>query len=279
MGYEDTELFTDEDVTIKKVHMYGKVYNMPKAMHQMYALFSVVGGPLSRVFANSLDGKGRSAEGVYIENDGVYGVLDGHRIAAGTEEFMLRHCVRIPVDESKSTAIGAETTRVMYCAEDGEVYARFSIRYSFSEEFSMLLPHLKAAGILPLVYTRDPNLTSELLKSLTMGEDIIRVMKRQGIPPEKEKVYRRISAPAVTSADKSEAVNLFLLAKKYTAFQAAFGAGELVTMTVGAALAMVFSFSGVLVMPTAPLAILQLGVCVFLAIKSALTFRIGKKDK
>lgn len=279
VAYEDSEIFTDEDVSIKKVHMYGKVYNMPKAMHQMYALYSVVGGPLSKVFANSLDGKGRHAEGVYIEDDGTYGVLDGHRICAGTEEFMRRHCVRIPEDESRASLSGAETTKIMYCAEDGEVYARFSIRYSFSEEFSMLLPHLKTAGIVPLVYTRDPNLTCDTLKSLTMGEDVIRVIKKDGLSAEKEKVYRRISAPAVTSADKGEAVNLFLLAKKYTAFQAAFGAGELVTMMVGAALAMVFSFSGVLVMPTAPLALLQLGTCVFLAIKSALTFRIGKKDK
>jgi signal transduction histidine kinase len=74
----------------------------------------------------------------------------------------------------------------------------------------------------------------------------------------------------------SLAGNILLLSKKYTAFQAAFGAGELVTMMVGAALAMVFTFSGVFAMPTAPLALLQLLVCGFLYIKSALTFRTGK---
>ena len=275
--YDDVEIFSEEDVSIKKVHMYGKVYNAPKAMHQMYSLFSVVGGPLKRVFGSSIDGKGVSATEVYLEEDGICGVLDGHRILAGTEEFMHRHKVRIPEDESKNGSSGAETMKVMYGAEDGEVYVKFSIRYSFSEEFSMLLPHLKAAGIVPLVYTRDPNLTNDLLKSLTMGEDIIRVMKREGVPPKNEKVYRRISAPVVTSLEKTNAVNMLLLSKKYTAFQAAFGAGELVTMMVGAVLAMVFSLSGVFAMPTYPLALMQLVVCLFLHIKSALTFKTKNK--
>ena len=140
----------------------------------------------------------------------------------------------------------------------------------------MLLPHLRASGIVPLIYTRDPNLTSELLKSLTMGEDIIRVMKREGIPETDEKVYRRISAPVVTRGSKANAVNILLIAKKYTAFQAAFGAGELVTMMVGAVLAMVFSLSGASAMPSVPLALMQLCVCLFLGIKSRLSFRTKK---
>ena len=50
--YEDTEIFGIEDVSLRKVYLYGKAYNTPKAMKQMYALFSVVGGPLDFVFSS-----------------------------------------------------------------------------------------------------------------------------------------------------------------------------------------------------------------------------------
>ncbi len=280
IAYEDTEIFGVEDVSIKKVHLYGKAYNTPKAMKQMYSLFSVVGGPLDAVFTASLDRKCASATDIVIESDGISGSFEGHRIHAGTEEYMLRHKISIPAHDYRTKATATDSTKVMYGAEDGEVYVKFFVRYSFSEEFTMMLPYLKEQKIVPLIYTRDPNINLELLRILTMGEDVIRVMKKDTPRTAEERTYRHIDAAIVTLGDKSNAINMVLLAKKYTAFQVGLAVTELISMVVGAVLASVMCIGG-MVSSSVPgfalwLALWQVAWVVVLAVRSRLSFRIGK---
>ena len=271
--YEDTEIFGIEDVSLRKVHLYGKVYNTPKAMKQMYSLFSVVGGPLDFLFSSALDRKCSPAQDVVIEDNGVSGMLDGQRICAGTEEYMKSHGISIPEDDFRTNPASNDSTKVMYGAEDGEVYVKFFIRYSFSEEFTMLLPDLKARKIVPLVYTRDPNITADLLKVLTLGEDIIRVMKKYIPRSAEEKTYRRVDSGIVTHGDKGNAINMILLAKKYASFQTSLEATELIFMAVGAALAVFLAIGGMMVVPATVLALWQVGWCAVLSVRSKLHFR------
>ena len=271
--YEDTEIFGIEDVSLRKVHLYGKAYNTPKAMKQMYALFSVVGGPLDFLFSSSLDRKCPPADDVVIEENGVSGILEGHRICAGTDEYMKRHGISIPGDDYRTNPASTDSTKVMYGAEDGEVYVKFFIRYSFSEEFTMLLPDLKEKKIVPLIYTRDPNITTDLLKVLTLGEDIIRVMKKYTPRSTEEKTYRRIDSGIVTHGDKGNAINMVLLAKKYASFQSSLEATELISMIVGAVLAVVLKIGGMMVLPATLLALWQVVWCAVLVVRSKLFFR------
>ena len=271
--YEDTEIFGIEDVSLRKVHLYGKVYNTPKAMKQMYALFSVVGGPLDFVFSASLDRKCSSATGVVIEENGVSGTHEGRQICAGTEEYMKAHGITLPEDDYRTNPLATDSTKVMYGAENGEVYVKFFIRYSFSEEFTMLLPDLKEKKIVPLVYTRDPNITGDLLKVLTLGEDIIRVMKKDTPRSKEEKTYRRIDSGIVTHGDKGNAINMLLIAKEYTAFQRSLEGTELISMIVGSALAVVLAIGDMLVLPATLLALWQVVWCVVFSVRSKLFFR------
>ena len=271
--YEDTEIFGVEDVSLRKVHLYGKVYNTPKAMKQMYALFSVVGGPLDFVFSEALDRKCSPATDVVIEENGVSGMLEGKYVCAGTEEYMKAHGIAIPDDDYRTNPLSTDSTKVMYGAEDGEVYVKFFIRYSFSEEFTMLLPYLKEKKIVPLIYTRDPNITGELLKVLTLGEDIIRVMKKYEPRSKEEKTYRRIDSGIVTHGDKGNAINMVLLAKKYIAFQGSLEAFELISMIVGTALAVVLAMGDMLVLPATLFALWQVVWCVVFSVRSKLFFR------
>ena len=271
--YDDTEIFGIEDVSIQKVHLYGKAYNTPKAMKAMYALFSVVGGPLDFVFSSALDRKCSSAENVVIEDNGISGIMDGHRICAGTEEYMLNHGITIPEEDYKTNTSSSGSTRIMYGAEDGEVYVKFFIRYSFSEEFTMLLPDLKEKKIVPLIYTRDPNITTDLLKVLTLGEDVIRVMKKYVPHSAEDKTYRCIDSGMVTHGNKDNAINMVLMAKKYANFQYSLATTELMSMIVGAVLAVVLAIGGMLVIPATLLSIWQLSWCAVLYFRSKLTFQ------
>ena len=272
-AYEDTEIFGIEDVSLRKVHLYGKVYNTPKAMKQMYALFSVVGGPLDFVFSSALDRKCPSASDVVIEENGVRGMHEGHSICAGTEEYMRSHGIAIPEDDYRTNPASTDSTKVMYGAEDGEVYVKFFIRYSFSEEFTMLLPDLKEKHIVPLIYTRDPNITNDLLKVLTLGEDIIRVMKKFVPRSTEEKTYRRVNSGVVTHGDKGNAINMVLLAKKYASFQSSLAATELISLIVGVVLAVVLAIGDMIVLPTTLLALWQVVWCAVLGVRSKLFFR------
>ena len=276
--YDDTEIFGIEDVSIQKVHLYGKAYNTPKAMKQMYALFSVVGGPLDFVFSSALDRKCPPAENVVIEDDGISGFMDGHRICAGTEEYMLSHGIAIPEDDYKTNSSSSGSTKIMYGAEDGEVYVKFFIRYSFSEEFTMLLPDLKEKKIVPLIYTRDPNVTTDLLKVLTLGEDVIRVMKKYTPRSTEDKTYRCIDAGMVTHGNKDNAINMILLAKKYANFQYSLSATEFMSMIVGAVLAVVLAVGGMFVIPATLLSIWQLAWCAVLYFRSKLTFQASPEE-
>ena len=281
VAYRDIEIFGREDVTVRKVHLYGKVYNTPKAMREMYALFSAVGGPLESVFADSLDRKCQPCDDVTIEDDGITGLFEGHTVMAGTEEYMRRHNVTIPEDDYKTKTFSTDSTKVMYGAEDGEVYVKFFIRYSFSEEFTMLLPELKARKIVPLVYSSDPNITCELLRVLTLGEDNIRVMRTYQALGE-DKIYRRVSSGAVTVGEKTGIVNLLLLAHKYTVFQSSFAVSELISMIVGAMLAVVLSFafiSDISRIPGFALAVWQIAWCGVLYVRSKMTFKTKKENK
>lgn len=269
--YEDTEIFGIEDVRIKKVHLYGKAYNTPKAMKQMYALFSVVGGPLDYVFSSSLDRKCPSATDIVIEDDGISGMMEGHRVYAGTADYMLRHGVTIPADDYRTNTSSSDSSKIMYGAEDDEVYVKFFIRYSFSEEFTMILPELKEKKIVPLIYTRDPNITGELVKILTLGEDIIRVMKKYVPKTSEERTYRHIDSGLVTYGDKSNAINMVLLAKKYTSLQSKLAVAELVSMVIGAVLAVVLSVGQFFAVPETLFALWHVAWCVALKLKSRFT--------
>ena len=279
VAFDDTDIFGPEDVNLKRFMLYGDRDNMEKAMRQMCALFAVVGGPLDFMFTNAIDNRVRhkSATNTVIEDDGLSGDVMGHRISAGSREYMIRNGIEIP-EAARPSDSASDTTKVLYAAEDGEVYAKFYIRYSFSEEFTSLLPSLKEQGIIPLIYTRDPNITNELLDTLTAGADCMRVVKIYR-PIREEKVYGRVSARMVTFGDKLNAIVMILLSKKYRAFTEKIRFTELLATFVGLVLAVVFGILGV--NPAAVIAsvVWQIVWCIVLHYMSISTFLREEKNK
>ena len=246
IAFEDTDIFGSEDVNLKRIIHYGDVDNMMKAMRQMSAIFANVGGPLDVIFSNSLDRKCPPATKPEIERDGIAGMVDGHIVRAGTAAYMERHGIKIPEGAASVRAGISDSTKVMFGAEDGVVYVQFHIRYSFSEEFTMILPTLKKEKIVPLIYTRDPNISGELISTLTNGDDCIRVLKKNTVIIGEDKIYRRISTGVVTSSDKIDTINVLLLSKKYTRLMKALSIMELVSMGVGCAAAIALAIAGAL---------------------------------
>jgi cation transport ATPase len=245
-AFDDTDIFGPDDVNLKRFMLYGERDSMEKVMRQMCALFAAVGGPLDCMFSAAIDNRVRhkTATNVIIEDDGICGEVAGHMICAGSEEYMRRNGIAIPAAAvTPERGVSLDTTKIMYASEDGEVYAKFYIRYSFSEEFTSALPSLREAGIIPLVYTRDPNVSTELLSTLTAGADDMRVLKVYA-PLGEHKVYSRVSASMVTYGDKLDAASMIVLSKKHKLFSLNVKFAELCATAMGMILAIALSLLG-----------------------------------
>ena len=278
VALDDVDVFGHEDVSLKRIIHYGGVDNVMKAMSQMSALFSVVGGPLDFIFANSLDRKCAPATNVTVEQDGICGKVEGHEVCAGTAEYMLRRGIELPSDADSARAGISESTKVMFAAEDGVIYVQFHIRYAFSEEFAGALPRLSQEKVVTLVYTRDPNVSGDLMKILTGGEDSIRVMKRYTTKTGEDKTYKSISAGAVTSGDKLDAVGIVLLAKKYVKLMKKLSIASLIAMASGLVLATVLAITGALTISSVAFFGWQAVWCLAFYIVARTGFTIKKKE-
>jgi hypothetical protein len=274
IAFEDVEIFGVEDVVLKSISLSESSGDFRRVMSRMTSLFASLGGPLHEMFKASVGKSYEPATSVTVEEYGASGIIDGEMVSAGTREYMERHGVALPYDPPSIAS-----TKTMYAAKDGELFAKFSIQYSFSEEFAVLLSTLRERGIVPLVYTRDPNVTNELLRFLG-GADVIRAMRICSPLPEKKRVYSRISSGMVTLADKPRAINLILVAKRYERLQRNVALTELSACAVGAALAAAISVCNMtLSLPSVLLGAWQLAWCAVLAVISARTFAAQKKKK
>ena len=275
--FEDTEVFGTEDVTLQRIKLFGNNENLSKALRQMSALFMNIGGPLDYLFSNSLDRKCAPATNIKVSKNGLRGECDGHTVLAGTYEYMKENGAEFANDADSGNESIYDSTKIMFAAEDGFVYAKFYIRYSFSEEFSMLLPALEDNGITPLVYTRDPNITNELIITLTAGADKIRVLKKCDTNADDGVIYNSVGAGLVTVGDKNNAINSILIAKKHEGLKDRLGITKLISMAVGGAMAAVLSIGGMTLVPTLVLAAWQAGWCVALHIISIRSFRADRE--
>jgi hypothetical protein len=210
IAFEDTDIFGPDDVVFKSVTLSDRSGDFRKVMRKMSSLFAAVGGPLDKVFANSLGSKCSPASSVIVENDGICGTVDGAVVMAGNRGYMERKGVKVPPEDQN----GIESTKVMYGAAKDMVFAKFSIQYSFSEEFALLVGSLIEKGIKPLVYTRDPNVTEDLINFLAGNKSNARILKKSGAKSENV-VYKSLCASFVTIGEKTDAVCDLMIAKNY----------------------------------------------------------------
>ena len=269
IAFDDVDVFGPDDVNLKRYVFLGEGDNIDATMRQMCSLFSVIGGPLGALFANALDSRmtTKMAQNPEIEVDGIAGSVGLNRVLAGTAEYMQRHGIEIA--DGATTDSKLDTTKVIYAAEDGKLSAKFYIRYSFSEEFTMTLPLLKKEGVVPLIYTRDPNINDELLQLLTAGTDSMRVMKLlTPVSSDETLRSREETATIVTAGDKMDVANIVLLSKKYKRFSDRLRSSELCASIVGAVLAVLLAFSGTLSAPAFVFSVWQIAWCFVVRIAS-----------
>ena len=153
----DTDLFPPGTIQLNGVKVYGE--EMRVAVSHAATLAKAAGSGLERVF----DGLLRSEGGRYEKLDdfsfyaegGWSGTVRGESLLLGTASFMKKMDVRLPGDINLKTGV--------FLAVDRQLVAVFAVKYNASENVDYALRMMQRSHILPILASRDPNITPALL--------------------------------------------------------------------------------------------------------------------
>ena len=154
----DTDLFPPGTIQLNGVKVYGE--EMRTAVSHAATLARAAGSGLERLF----DGLLRSEAGRYEKLDefsfyaegGWSGTIRGESVLMGTASFMRKMDVRLPGDINLKTGI--------FLAVDRQLIAVFAVKYNASENVDYALRMMRRGHILPILASRDPNITPALLQ-------------------------------------------------------------------------------------------------------------------
>lgn len=97
------------------------------------------------------------SELVFSDAGGITGVVDGRRVMVGTASFVQRAWIKIPPDIKLKTAV--------FCVVDSELLAIFAVKYQVTPKADYALNLLEDNGYMPVVATRDFNVTAAFIQS------------------------------------------------------------------------------------------------------------------
>ena len=242
--FKDTEIFEKGDVALKHIILYDTAKEFTTVVEQMSSLFSVIGGPLDVLFSSTLVKKSPAADEAVLEDIGIYGRIGNATLHVGSEAYIASKGIALPKEKDNRENVDA-ATRVMYAAENGRVYAKFYLQYKLSDAYNKLLAIFAEEKIVSLVYTKDPNIDGALMKHLASDRDLIRVIVNEEMPAS-EAVSEKASVGLVSAVDKSGAISLLLLCRRYVRMQKNLVSATLLAMGSGAFLGIMLSIFGLL---------------------------------
>ncbi len=262
--FRDTEIFEKGDVSLKHIILYDTAKEFTSVVEQMSSLFSVIGGPLNVLFSESLVRKCPPADEAVLENGGIYGRIGSDTFLVGSASYMASKGIALPREKDNRETLDVATI-MMYAAENGRVYAKFYLQYRLSSRFEALIPSFDEEKIVSLVYTRDPNVTGELMRHLAGGRDLIRLIKEEpetSLPDAQE----RISVGLVSTRDKTSAISLLLLCRRYVRMQKNLLGAFWFALGSGAFLGIMLSAFGLLSLPSVAYGLWQVALVAAMAI-------------
>ena len=154
----DADLFPPGTIQLNGIKIYGE--ERQKVMSYAATMARCAGCGLERLF----DGLLRSEMGHYetavdfsfYEEGGYSAAIHGESVLLGTVSFMRKMNVRIPGDIKLKTGV--------FLAVDRHLTAVFAVKYNPAETVDFALRMMHRSRILPILASRDPNITPALLK-------------------------------------------------------------------------------------------------------------------
>lgn len=154
----DSDLFPPGTILLNGIKIYGE--ERKKVMAYAATMARCAGSGLERLF----DGLLRSELGDYetvhdfsfYEEGGYSASIHGESVLLGTASFMRKMDVRLPGDIKLKTGV--------FLAVDRHLAAVFAVKYNAAENVDFALRMMRRSHVLPILASRDPNITPALLK-------------------------------------------------------------------------------------------------------------------
>lgn len=175
--FDDADAFPSYGVAIENLRIYGSA-DIETIIEQMGAVFSKLGGPLKNVFHLMTSECPKpyrvKIEGVY--ENGIKATVDARPVIIGNVAFMQENGFKIL---DKSNEIGGKRFSTMFLAEDGNLRAKFYIRYTLEGGFETMVKKLARHGVCSVILTGDSNINEELLSQfIDVSRLPIKVVRR-----------------------------------------------------------------------------------------------------
>ena len=154
----DADLFPPGTIQLNGIKIYGE--ERRKIAAYASAMASQSGSGLERLFDTLLHTENahpvKMQDFRFYEEGGWAGEIRGETVLMGTASFMRKMEVRLPADIRLKTGI--------YMAIDRQLAAVFAVKYHPAENVDLALRMMRTSHILPVLASRDPNITPGLLK-------------------------------------------------------------------------------------------------------------------
>ena len=154
----DGDLFPPGTIQLAGVKVFGEV--LSAAVSYAASMARAAGSGLERLFDELLRSELGSYEEVvdfgFYEEGGWSGTIRGESILMGTASFMRKMEVRLPGDISLKTGL--------FLSVDRHLIAVFAVKYNASENVDFALKIMARSRVSPILASRDPNITPELLQ-------------------------------------------------------------------------------------------------------------------
>jgi len=174
VSFTDKEIFPPKSVKITTIRTYGQT-RIDKAILYGAMIFQKLGGPLSLVFKKTISGVyteiPENFDFLEITADGMCAKIDGKDVFVGNKNYLLSYDFGYTKDDVDEQ-FEARSGKIMYMVINSELAAKFYIRYSISKRFKKTVFTLFKSGICPAVKTCDPNIDSDLFRTMLQNDKI-----------------------------------------------------------------------------------------------------------
>ncbi|MEM1484812.1 hypothetical protein V6615_08000 [Oscillospiraceae bacterium PP1C4] len=159
----DKDLFAEDSIMLHGMKVFAEK-RIDEAILDAASVILSCDGIMSGVFLNMLGGNKRLLKKVdsllYEDSMGISAWVDGKRVLIGSNELMRTHGIDCPSRDFESRYV-RDGRQVLYIANSGELSAMFVVSYNADPHTAETLCDLERSGISTVVYTTDPNVTSE----------------------------------------------------------------------------------------------------------------------
>lgn len=165
---DEKDIFPGESVQLHGMKVFAEK-RIDEAILDAASVILSCNGLMSGVFLNMIGGNQRMLKKVdsiiYEDGMGISAWVDGKRVLIGGRELMQNHEVECPSRdfEARYTRGGR---KVLYISNSGELSAMFVISYNGEVRTAERLAALERRGVSIILYTTDPNITSDLVSSV-----------------------------------------------------------------------------------------------------------------